>query len=64
VALLDGRYSTDTDLRADITETGLPYIAGIQFSTSLWPSGIEPLPLKPSSGRGHPTSAICRSAKH
>ncbi len=57
-------YGTDTDLRDGITEAGLPHGVGIQSSTSLWPSGLEPLPLKPWRGRGRPTSAIRRNAGH
>jgi SRSO17 transposase len=64
VALLDAGYGNDTDLRDAITEIGLPYVVGIQSSTSLWPPGVDPLPPKPWSGRGRPTSAIRRSAEH
>ena len=35
VALLDAGYGNDTDLRDGITEIGLPYVVGIQSSTSL-----------------------------
>jgi SRSO17 transposase len=64
VALLDAGYGNDTELREGITEIGLPYVVGIQSSTSLWPPGAEPLPPKPWSGRGRPTSAIRRDAEH
>jgi SRSO17 transposase len=64
VALADAGYGNDTDLRDGITEIGLPYVVGIQSSTSLWPPGVHPLPPKPSSGRGRPTSAIRRDAAH
>src|SRR3954453_15460058 len=64
VALLDGGYGNDTDLGDGIPEIGLPYVVGIQSSTSLWPPGVEPLPPKPWSGRGRPTSAIRRDAEH
>ena len=63
VALLDAGYGTDTGLRDGITEMGLAYVVGIQSSTSLWPPGVEPLPPKPWSGRGRPTSAIRRDAE-
>jgi SRSO17 transposase len=61
VALLDAGYGNDTDLRAGITELGLPDVVGIQPSTSLWPPGVEPLPPKPWSGLGRPTRALRRS---
>ncbi len=64
VALLDAGYGNDTDLRDSITEMGLPYVAGIQSSTSLWPPGVEPLPPKQWSGRGRPTSSIRRDSQH
>jgi len=64
VALADAGYGTDTDLRDGITESGLPYVVGIQSSTSLWPPGVEPLPPKQWSGRGRRTSAIRRDTEH
>jgi SRSO17 transposase len=64
VALLDAGYGNDTDLRDGITEMGLPYVVGIQSSTSLWPPGVEPLPAKQWSGRGRPTSSIRRDSQH
>jgi SRSO17 transposase len=64
VALFDAGYGNDTDLRDGITEIGVPYVVGIQSSTSLWPPGVQPLPPQPWSVRGRPTNAIRRSAKH
>jgi SRSO17 transposase len=64
VALADAGYGADTDFRDSITEIGLPYVVGIQSSTSLWPPGEEPLAAKKWSGRGRPTSSIRRDAKH
>src|ERR1700710_1072235 len=64
VALADAGYGNDTDFRDGITEFGLAYAVGIQSSTSLWPPGVQPLPPKPWSGRGRPTSAIRRDGAH
>ena len=64
VALADAGYGTDTDFRDGITAAGLPYVVGIQSSTSLWPPGAEPLLPKPWSGRGRPPSAIRRDPEH
>ncbi len=64
VVLADAGYGTDTDFRDGITEIGLAYAVGIQSSTSLWPPGVQPLPPKPWSGRGRPTSAIRREGPH
>jgi len=62
--LADAGYGNDTDFRDGITALGLPYAVGVQSSTTVWPPGVEPLPPKPWSGRGRPTSAIRRDAKH
>jgi SRSO17 transposase len=64
VVLADAGYGNDTDFRDSIAEIGLPYAVGIQSSTSLWPPGVQPLPPKPWSGRGRPTSAIRRDGAH
>ena len=64
VVLADAGYGNDTDFRDGITGIGLAYAVGIPSSTSLWPPGVEPLPPKPWSGRGRPTSAIRRDAAH
>lgn len=63
VVLADAGYGNDTDFRDGITEIGLAYAVGIQSSTSLWPPGVQPLPPKPWSGRGRPTSAIRRDGR-
>lgn len=64
VVLADAGYGNDTDFRDGVTGIGLAYAVGIQSSTSLWPPGVEPLPPKPWSGRGRPTSAIRRDGAH
>lgn len=64
VALADAGYGTDTDFRDGLTDFGLPYVVGIQSSTTLWPPAVEPLPPKQWSGRGRRTSAIRRNAEH
>ena len=62
--LTDAGYGIDTAFRDGITELGLSYVVGIQSHTSLWPPGTEPLPPKPWSGRGQPTSLVRRDAEH
>ncbi|WP_372623836.1 IS701 family transposase [Falsiroseomonas sp.] len=62
--LADAGYGVDTDFRDGITALGLAYVVGIQSSTSLWPPGQAPLPVKPWSGRGRPPSRVGRSATH
>src|SRR5919202_6240621 len=43
---------------------GLPYVAGILGTTSLWPPGAGPLPAEPWSGRGRPPKRLRRDATH
>ena len=64
VVLADAGYGNDTDFRDGVSQIGLPYVVGIQSSTSLWPPGMKPLAKKPWSGRGRPTSAIRRDNEH
>ena len=54
----------DTKLRTAITELGLTYAAGVQPHTSVRRPGEGPLPPKPPSGRGRPTSQRRRDAEH
>ena len=62
--LADAGYGIDTDFRDGITALGMPYVVGIQSSTSLWPPGEQPLPIKPRGGRGRPSTRVRRSANH
>ena len=62
--LMDAGYGADTRLRTALTELGLAYAAGIQPHTTVWPPGQGPLPPKPWSGRGRPTSRLRRNAEH
>ena len=64
VVLMDAGYGADTDLRDDITALGLAYAAGIGPNTSVWVLGTAPLPPKPWSGRGRPTTRLRRDAEH
>jgi len=64
VALMDAGYGADTDLRDGITALGLPYAAGIGPNTSVWAPGTAPLPPKPWSGQGRPTTRLRRDAEH
>ena len=64
VVLADAGYGVDTAFRTGLAEMGLPYIVGIQSSTSLWPPGTTPLPPKAWSGRGRPPSLMHRNPEH
>jgi SRSO17 transposase len=64
VVLMDAGYGADTGLRTEITSLDLAYVAGIQPHTSVWAPGTGPLPPKPWSGRGRPTSRMRRDGEH
>lgn len=64
VGLLDAGYGNNSDLRADITELGLTYVAGIQSNTTVWAVGKGPLAPKRWSGRGRPPTRLRRDSKH
>jgi len=64
VVLLDAGYGNNSELRAEITELGLTYAAGILSTTTVWAQGVRPLPAKPWSGRGRPPKLMRRDDKH
>jgi SRSO17 transposase len=64
VVVVDAGYGNDTDFRDGITARGLPYVAGILGTTTLWPPGAGPLPAQPWSGRGRPPKRLRRGPEH
>src|SRR4051812_26225775 len=64
VVVTDAGYGNDTGFRDGVTALGLPYVAGIQGTTGLWPPGTGPLPAEPRSGRGRPPKRLRRDAAH
>jgi len=62
--LADAGYGIDSRFRAGITELGLPYVVGVQSSTSVWTPGKAPLPAKPWSGQGRPPRLLRRNKNH
>src|SRR3954452_3719566 len=64
VVVTDAGYGNDTDFRDGVTAAGLPYVAGILGTTSLWPPGAGPLPADPWSGRGRPPKRLRRGPEH
>src|SRR5690242_1741447 len=64
VVVTDAGYGNDTDFRDGVTAVGLPYVAGIQGSTGLWPPGAGPLPAAPRGGRGRPPKRPRRDPGH
>jgi SRSO17 transposase len=65
VVLMDAGYGAHSDLRTAVTALGLPYVAGILSSTTVWASGTGPLPPKVwVPGHGRPTKRLRRDAEH
>jgi SRSO17 transposase len=62
--LTDAGYGVDTGFRDGVTGLGLPYVVGIQSSTSVWPTGTAPLPPRRWRGQGRPPSLIRRDPSH
>jgi len=61
--LTDAGYGVDTDFRDGVTALDLPYVVGIQSSTSVWSPGTAPLPPKRWRGQGRPPSLIRRDPR-
>jgi SRSO17 transposase len=62
--LADAAYGNELQFRQTLTTLGLSYLVGIAASTTVWQPGEQPLPAKPWSGRGRPTTLLRRSATH
>jgi SRSO17 transposase len=64
VILADAGYGADGGFRAGLTQLDLTYVVGVQPTLSVWRPGEGPLPPKPWSGKGRPTSRMRRDADH
>ena len=64
VVVTDAGCGNDTGFRDGVTGLGLPHVAGIQGTTTLWPPGTGPLPAAPRPGRGRPPKRRRRDADH
>lgn len=62
--LADAGYGTVTAFRDGLTARGMQYILGITGEVTVWPTGQQPLPPKPWSGRGRKPTALRRDADH
>ena len=64
VVLADAAYGNDHNFREQLENLELQYVVGIQSSTSVWPPGTAPLPPRPRSATGRPTSLLRRDKHH
>ena len=64
IVLADAGYGNDTQFRTQLTEWGLPYVAGVQSAVSVWEPGKEPKPAPERSPLGRPSTLLRRDAQH
>ncbi len=65
VVLADAGYGNGMPFRTAVTELGLPYVVGIESSTTVWEPGQQPLPAPPRRpGRGRTPEQRQRDAGH
>jgi SRSO17 transposase len=65
VILADAGYGNGTPFRTALTQLGLPYMVGVESSTTVWEPGQQPLPPAPRKpGRGTPSQRLQRTADH
>ena len=64
LVVTDAGYGKDTGFRTGVSALGLPYVAAVLSSTTVWPPGTGPLPPKPWSGRGRRATRLRRDAQH
>ena len=62
--VMDAGYGKDTDFRTGVSALGLPYVAAVLSTTTVWPPGTGPLPPRPWSGRGRRATRLRRDAQH
>jgi SRSO17 transposase len=63
VILADAGYGNGTPFRTALTELELPYVVGIDSSTTVWRPGQQPLPAPPRRpGRGATPKRLQRNA--
>ena len=64
VVLGDAGYGDETGFRVGVGECGLDYVLGIRAGTTVWPTGMAPLPPASWSGQGRPPTRVRRSPHH
>jgi SRSO17 transposase len=65
VVLADAGYGTDSGFRAELMKLEMPYVVGIQSTTTVWKPGEEPKPAPARKGNtGRRRKLLQRDAKH
>jgi SRSO17 transposase len=64
VVLADAAYGDDSGFREGLVSLELCYAVCIKSSTTLWPPGIMPLPLRPKGKMGRPPRLLRRDEQH
>lgn len=64
IVLADTAYGNECAFREALEAMELAYVVGIESSTSVWPSGMAPLPPKVYSGRGKRSILLRRAPGH
>jgi SRSO17 transposase len=64
VVLADAGYGNGTPFRKAITELELPYMVGVESSTTVWEPGQQPLPAAPRKPGRRASKRLQRSADH
>ena len=62
--VVDAGYGNVVDFREGLTQRKLPYVAGIESTTTVWPPGAGPLPAPAYPGMGRPAKRLRRSPTH
>ncbi|MGH9353557.1 MAG: IS701 family transposase [Terriglobia bacterium] len=65
VILADAGYGNGMPFRTALTQRGLPYMVGVESSTTVWEPGQQPLPAPPRKpGRGAAAKRLRRDVDH
>jgi len=59
----DAGYGNATEFRERLTAMAIPYVVGIQMTTTVWPAGSGPIEAAPYRGRGRPPKLLRRTPR-
>jgi SRSO17 transposase len=64
IVLADAAYGNDMQFRVQLSQWGLPYVAGIQSVVSVWKPGQQPKPVAARKRLGRPPRLLRRDPQH